>query len=641
MAKLEILELTDLRGGRNGFDPPHALPDGQVVEALNVDYCAGSMAHRRGGAAAKSLTSSGLTGFVASAFRHLPTADETAAELWLTDSAFKIARYSAGAWAAVTPKDAITATAYDVSYASLNQKMYTGYKSAVDRLHLWDGTSHRRVGLKAPTAAPTTVLAAGAATDSRKYKTAAAVYSGSVCTSRSELSTATGVVTLAAQQATVTFAGAPSDHETHWELYAASVIDGYTVYYFLSSTTIGSTIVDNAGTVSLVTGTVAPVTGVNTIPWSAKYVLADENRLLFAGSFETAGYASRVGFTAISGSTDVGDDERYPSTTTQKNYIDLDRGDGGGITGMGGPINGSPYIFKLSQIYKLVRTGIAAAPYLPVTVSKSVGCLRHQTIACGEDEDGNPAVYFLSREGPCRLGARGLQPLVNDVRDIWKTVNLAATTVVGHAVYHPDEKQYWVWVATGSSNVPDTRIVFDVRRGRATVGGVRGGWAKHTGESCKARCSAMLPVTFGATQTIALRPHIGYDGTAVKLWACDTDDLDDGGTTFQAYIKTKPYALAHLGRNYGITEMHLLAKALAATTVYCSVIRDFGLETRVFSTSIAPVGSEERVLRQFEDAAMGQAGTIQFQIGDSAAGAIPQWTLEALAVRFTLETADR
>jgi hypothetical protein len=324
-----------------------------------------------------------------------------------------------------------------------------------------------------------------------------------------------------------------------------------------------------------------------------------------------------------------------------QNYIDLDRGDGGGITGLGGPLFASPYVFKLGQIYKLVRTGNVSTPYLPVTISKSVGCIRHQTLANGEDEDGNPALYFLSREGPYRIGVRGLQYLGSDIRDIWSGVNLAASTVVAHGVYHPDKKQYWAWIATGSSNEPDTRLIFDVRRGAASVGGVRGGWAKHTGNSCSARCSAVLPTTLGATQTLRINPYIGQAGGTVRIWKCDTTDLDDNGTTFQAYVKTKPYALSTLGRSYGITELHLLAKALAATTIYISLIRDFGLETRTISASIAPSSTEDHVLTKFGDAAMAQAGTIQFQIGDNAAIASPQWTLDALAVRFTLEEADR
>lgn len=635
-----LLEIPDLRGGRNGFDSPRSLPENQAVEALNVDFYQGTLGRRRGGAAALVVTGAGFTGVLSALFRHLPSSDLTAAEVWGVDSAFKVGRYSGGAWSSIAPTDAITANAPDIAFASLNGKMFIAHKSAKDRLHVWDGTTLRRVGLAAPTAAPTNVLAAGAVSDTRKYKSAVTVQAAGVTLRRSELSAASGSTVLSAQQATNTLAGAPGEGETHWELYAASTSDGFANYWLIGTAAIGGTIADNSAVASTATGVVSNSIGTYTVPWSAKYVCADLNRLVFAGSYEQTPLASRVGFTPVIGASNVSDDERVPSTIAQSNYIDLDVGDGGGITGLAS-VNNSVYAFKVSQLYKLVRTGTASTPYDPVTVSKSVGALRHQTICAGEDENGNPCLYFLSREGPYRVGPRGLEYLGNDVRDVWTTVNLAATTAIGHGVYYPSLHQVWWWIATGAANEPDTRIVFDVRKGVASVGGTRQGWVKHTGESCKARCSAMLPLTFGATQTIALAPHIGYSQTNAALWRGDTADLTDNGTAFQAYILTKPYAISQLGRDSGVDRIYLLAVASATSVISCSVVRDFGLETRVFSASLTPAAAETRVLRTFEDAFMATAGTLQFQFGDSAAASVPQWVLDGLAVQLTLEETKR
>lgn len=639
MPNLQFIELADFRGGRNGMDPPRSLPDNQVVEALNVEWSDGSIGKRRGGAAAVSMTSAPFTGKVNFLFRHLPTANDSDAEVWGVDSAFKIGRYSSGAWATITPTDAVSAQSFDVAATSLNGKLFLAHKSAVDRLHVWDGTTLRRVGLAAPTSAPTSSSASGSVSESRKYQTAVTVQSGGVTLRRSERSPALSV-TLSVQQATVTLAGRPSEGETHWELYAASASDSYATYWLIGTAAIGSTITDNNVTVATVTGVVAFQAGTYAVPWSAKFVAADENRLLIAGSYEQSGLASRVGFTPVIGASGVSDDERIPAeAATQISYIDLDYGDGGGITGFGGPMNGNIYVFKATQIYKLVRTGVAAAPYLPVTISKTIGCVHPRTVVAGEDEGGNPVLYFLSRNGPYRIGPSGLQYCGRDIQDLWATINLAATSIVAHGVYYPDRHRVEWWITTGSGNVPTKRIVLDCRLALTTEQGVQQGWCQFDGASCAAQCSAMLPVTWGSSMSYALRPHIGYSGANDTIWVTDTTDQDDNGNAFQAYLLTKPYAVATLGKYTGLGKVFALAKPSAAT-LYVSIVRDFGLETRTFNTPLAAVASETRVIREFADVAMATAQTLSFQIGDNAAATTPQWIVDLLAVQFTEETAS-
>jgi hypothetical protein len=79
-----------------------------------------------------------------------------------------------------------------------------------------------------------------------------------------------------------------------------------------------------------------------------------------------------------------------------------------------------------------------------------------------------------------------------------------------------------MWIATGSSNDPDVKLVFDVLLGRV-VGAdrVRGGWYKHTGSQAAARCSTMMSNTLGATMSSDLKPYIGRSSGTV-IWKCDT-----------------------------------------------------------------------------------------------------------------------
>jgi hypothetical protein len=73
----------DLRGGRNDTDPPMKLPMNQATEFLNMDWKDATFGRKRGGSIAVSQT--GGTAFssgIQSMGRHVPGADETAAELW-------------------------------------------------------------------------------------------------------------------------------------------------------------------------------------------------------------------------------------------------------------------------------------------------------------------------------------------------------------------------------------------------------------------------------------------------------------------------------------------------------------------------------------------------------------------------------
>ena len=161
---------------------------------------------------------------------------------------------------------------------------------------------------------------------------------------------------------------------------------------------------------------------------SAKYLLVDEARLLLAGWWPTApvgtnSYESRVWWTPILyDPSQVANDEHLNLFLNP--YIDFDPGDGGEILGLGGPLFDCPYVFKFNRIYKMVRTGLPDAPYRPVTITKSCGCIHQRTIVRGEDENGAEALYFLSKRGPYRIGAQGLQYLGRDIEDLWKKVNL-------------------------------------------------------------------------------------------------------------------------------------------------------------------------------------------------------------------------
>ena len=121
----------DLRGGRNGVDPPLAIKENQCVDAVNVEWFQTTLGRKRNGMSAAAVTfSSGgpFTGKISSIFRHVPGTDETAAEQWMVDSALVTGRRAGAATlTAPTYKDALSGNGWDVDWATLNGKLFIAY----------------------------------------------------------------------------------------------------------------------------------------------------------------------------------------------------------------------------------------------------------------------------------------------------------------------------------------------------------------------------------------------------------------------------------------------------------------------------------------------------------------------------------
>lgn len=630
------LTYSNLRG-RDGYPVfPGDIPKWRALECLNVDGYRASFARKRGGAASVlALTTgqafAGTLGFLG---RFLPGADPTAAELWGVDSGFVIQRLAGGtAWATPSMKDAITANVPDITAVSFGGKFILAFKSAVDRLHCWDPTdsSVRRMGLAAsavPSVADTGVGAYAATI--RYYQQRYVKKSGSTYLLYGELSSAVSFTPSGSGTAArVTKSAAISEGETHWQLFGSP--DNLT-YYYLGETVVGTTTFDDSTAPSAYSGDAPPLVGTHTNWTSVKYLLATDDHILGAGSYATGGKQSRVWWSAVTGQTDGGDAESVIQTVDVSNYADLDENTGGDITGLGGPLDGRPIVFKRNEVWRLVPTGLDTPFYRPVPIFKGsgLGCLRHQTIVNAVDSGGRPAVYWLDETGPYRMGSDGPQALVDDIQDLWDTVNLAATSVVGHGVYHKDLKQVWWWIATGSSNDPDTKIVFDTRKGTVEDGRVRNGWYRHNGVSAAARCSAMFSTTLAASMSRDLKPYIGKS-TGTVILKCDTSDLDDAGTAFQAYVDLPDTHFAGIDHLCQVGTPIIVGKA-GSHSLAVSMVRDYGEETRgPSSVSMAAGGTETRVTRVSESSETADAHAVRVRIGDSAAIA-NAWTIDAVAL---------
>lgn len=624
------LTIRDLRSGRNNVDPPQSLKDTQCIEALNVDWFNATFARKRNGVASVSLTSSPFTGVISSQVRHIPATDETAAELWASDDAGtpNIGRLTGGtAWATPTLKDVPTGNGWDFTYASLNGKLFIAYKSAVDRLHCWDPVSNsvRRTGLAAmavPTAADTGSGSYAAVL--RYYRTRATEQRSSVTVRRSEPSPSVSFTPSGSgASARVTHGTLPGEVETHWEVEAS--LDNVTFYRIATVVIATATYDDSAATTSYSSNPLSATSGTYTLQKSYKFIASDQGRILGFGAYTTTDPQARVEYSAVLGSSDVGDDERVPTG----NYQGLDDNDSGFATALYGPVNGSFFAGKDRQFWKLTPTGSPAIPYSVFPISKIVGVLGPQAIKVCEDESGRPNVIWMSRLGPYRLGIFGPEYIGKGVEDKTiganggSTLSLAATHVVCHLQWYREKRQAWFWCAVDGGNDPTIVLCFTLGRTPPPYGsndaGVNSGWSVFTGGVATARCSVQFSNTIAASMSRDLKPYIGSTAGNNTFGKCDTG-TQDLGASYQAYVDTKVYE--PWGDNYtgSIQGGQIVGLVASGVTLTVTTNADFSAQTAADTVDFTQQGTETRAQPRIGGGVtIAEIQVVQWRVGDSAA----------------------
>ena len=647
--------IADLRAGRNGIDSPTSpdFPDNQCVEALNISFDRGDVGGTRGGCDLVSTTGgTAFSGGLKSIFRYVPSGDETTAELWGVDGAGLVKRYSGGAWANVTLDDAITSRYDEVVGITFNGKLFLFYKSAVNRLHVFDPLLGvvRRCGLAPSTNGPTVAnQGAGTLTGARYYRVRFLQMNGVTVVRKSEASPASSLFTPsgAGQYARVTQPTPPSERETHWEVEIAPSSSG--PWYVVAGVDQGSTQIpiatttydDASNMTTLSSLATSDPAGMYSLFPAMRFGIEDNNRIIGAGSFDTTseGHESRVWFSPVLGDSDRGDDERWVNQTDRKTRIDTSEKNGGSITSIVGPVNGVFWTTKYRQIWRHTPTGIDDAPYVTKRVTSAVGAISHKASILAEDTDGNAAAYIWSHRGPYRLGMDGLLYMGRDIEDIlrglgsYSRVNLSATTPV-HGLYHSDTSEVMWWVSVGSSNTPTYRVRNEVRQAlRKDRYGLRGGWRVDDGGVGAGLCSCLYAESLGATVSPVLLPYIGRaDSTLLR---CDTTATTDAGTAFQSYIITKSIVPPEEARSrFQISETLVTAEASAGNMLRLTAIGDFGITQKPSDVALDPKRAESIVIRRFDATMLSDQGAIQLQLGDPMALS-STWHVHGLTVPQT------
>jgi hypothetical protein len=631
--------------GRDGWaGSPLQIRTDMSAEARNLVLYNGGLGSKRGGSTSVTLNSFSGTNAMA---EFVPGQDLTAAELFVVDNSGtkQIMRLASGGttFAALTLKDNISTEAYTFSAATLNGKLYMAYDSTVNRLHVYDPgystTDVRRAGMGTPAAPTGADDGAGALSLSRSYKVAYTEQRSSVTVRRSELSPVLTRTISAKAGSTITKPAAISEGETHWELYAADTATG--TFYLMATTVVGTTTYDDAAS-AITTTTAEPTAGTNTPFPSVKFLGTTGSRLYALGVNETSAGDSlapkngRVYFTPVLDSSSVHDDERINNSTTLQGFIDLSRNAGSVDRGIARkPVNNVIYAFQSDAHYALIPTESDTAPYRRVTYS-GIGALNNQSIVVADERDGSSCVFFLDPvKGPYTQGGRrGLAWCGKDVKDVWDTANKDASTLASFGMWYPDRNLLLFWIATGSSNTPDTILALDVTEQFVDEeGDLRGGWTVWTGDFAAAMCGCMFSNTTAATRSRVRVPHVGLtSGTVILRY--DEAVTSDNSTTFQAY--TTSGALAAETRGIELRRAYLRASAQSGVTIRESLIRNMGDETvRTSDVLLTPVGSQTNILKKFEDAALQDGDTVQVTLGDSAAVA-SAWQLFAYHAELAL-----
>lgn len=621
------ITIATLRGGMNDELAPSALPPDQCVLAENVEFFLSTLGERRGGCAAFSMTGSGLLNETTGVFlgQWFPDNDPLDPDLWgvgvTPGTSATFSHYQSNAWTDVTPDDAMTTTApgiYGVAAQALNAKWFLSYPCSTDRLHVWDGTHLRRTGLAQPAAAPVvTDTGSGTYATTRYFQVRYVVKSGATVLLRSEPSAvATFTPSGSGSGALITKPATINEHETHWEIEAST---DNAFFYRIATVAVGTTTYTDTTTFVDGYNSQGPLSetiGTYLLQPNAKYLTADDDRLIGAGHRTDPTQKSRVWWSPVNKDPGVGNDERLPLASLVDNYEDLDTTDGGEITGLSQTTNGLIYLFKFGHIYRLVRTfkGSGAA-YKAICDTKKKGALDGSVLQ-GMDEYGRACVYFLDPvAGPCRIGQSGINEL-RGLRNTWKTVNIKATDKICMGVYYPDKQQLWYWVARNGQNTPNYILKLQVNEVQETVAGVARGWAVASGRITEgtACCLYNEVVTSGSVITLRARPLV-YLSAPDYIQRCDTGE-DDHGHPYAGTIITRPYLVQGLLNNWGEMACALLATADATASVEVACIRDFGQETNSRSTDLLPQSTEEFVIKTFDDLVMSEARSIQFRFSD-------------------------
>lgn len=530
---------------------PLAIPEGFVVRAENVELSDSAFLVPRVGTVGASGAGTEPIGDL---FYEVDTDI-----FWQFSKSISLASYRNGIAAGLTD----TPAGERIACARYNGKTFLAYDSSVNRLHLHDGTSVRRVGLEAPAAPTVANTGAGAyAATLRYYKIQMRIHKNADASqarlATSELGPALSFTPSGAGTAARITKPTTIDGATHWTVYASA--DGVNYYEITGGLAIATTTYDDTYAPSVYAGNlaIAPEAGLFVPPPSAKFLASNGERLFMAGAHETTATSTqtavsnrRVWFTRPLGATDRGDDESITQTAASRYWVDLDNVDGSEITGLASTLDGAVYAFTKTSTWRLSDTGSADAPIRADRVGGDVGAYDHWLITTA-DSDNASMVYFLAADGPYRyspstgmqwIGEDWAHPRDNPTRD-----NVAPRyRSMGY-----DRFRRRIVLAIDDDTVSARARVFTPRLARSVDGVIRGGWSVDIfsyGLNSRLNCFMQKDDVFYCG---------GADGASGPfLFSPSLEVTTDSGTAYTSTIETGAFTPGDGSGNFDVAEPYI------------------------------------------------------------------------------------
>lgn len=600
---------------------PWALPDGYAVSAVNVDLSPDVLMRVRGGTAEFNLTS-GPSDPVNNLFTDRSSGSEA---LWAfsdwTGASPSAHRYTAaGGWASIalidTPAANATALQPHVSCCAHNGKVFLAYNSGSNRLHLYDGSAVRRVGLGVPAAATVAndAVAGTYPNTLRYYKVQYRIYSASsVLLASSELGPSVSFTPSGVNTAAVITKPTTIDSATHWVVYGS--VDDVTYYRVSGAIAVGTTTHSDSLTpanYSAWGGGLAPEVGLFVPPPSAQFLCTNGERVFMAGAHETTASSGettpgtrRVWFTRPLGATDAGDDEAITQTAESRYYLDIDNEDGSPITGMVSAIDGTVYVGTSTSVWRLVDTGLSDAPVRAERVVAGVGPVAHHLMTVSDTVDGS-MLYFGAADGPYRYSpSSGVQYLGADWVERNAAVGSTSKFYMSCCQWDPYTRRiYWLF-AEDQATVYGKMRVLDPSLLSMVNGVMRGGWSLD--HWYQVTGTPLTSATIYGGQI-----HIGGDKSGGALIAFRSDAVStDDGEEFSATLTSKSF-IPHDGTRLVRTDEPYIWKR---TTQPCSVVMTKNRDgSTAVSVSVASTGSAGYHQRKLENLVLADASSVEVEL---------------------------
>ena len=570
-------------------------------------------------AALAGLTQSALAGAAGAAvvglWRHTPTDDVTADELWALDEFGRFHRYVSGSW---TRADVYNKYAgafddgvdrYYVNATSLHGKFFITAKSAPfgydenfttaitgaaspftsaltptytkDRLLVWDGTGLRLSGIDAPRDALGAADSggAGAMTGARAYRYRYIVRdSNNIVIRRSEPSAAVAFTPDAAhasvtvtKEAARTFYDVGStiaaafvkatNGETHWEVEEA--VDWNTTlltgtFYRIATVAIATLTYADSLTVAQVTADetlLSEAVGEYAPLRSARHVVVDDDRILVGATKDTNVLTGSVGTddSAVSWTPVEADDGVGNDERVPATITTTINLDGKAGGNIRAMLSGEHGVVHVFKATRFYRLIRTGqdSDAYDPIAESRTYGALPNTATTGFDATGNVAIYAVDPTVGLYRLGANGLELLMD-RKVRRTWRRRNTTADPvRLLSYRDRGQLWVWCALDAATVPDRLFVFDRRTSS---------FSYHDGN-----LAAILSCTLYPDSTGILRPFLG-SSRVNAVQRADTGSSDDS-TYYRGYVTTKQFLLGGLGRKFGLTGGVLHALAGTTTTV--------------------------------------------------------------------------